>query len=298
MNDTEQLIKEALGRLAERTPHPGPTLNALRRKRKRQRNNIFLIATAGVAAVAVLVFGGLIASDRYAPPMPNDAAAALVPVGSGEVSLKYAPHWLPEGFGETSRTTNNAVTRVWSVADGKASVVLTALGGMPGTAGWDEVTVRGLKAWARVADGAASVVWKAQDALDVSVRGVDDVRAVALRVAESVRADAKATHRAPFKVEGEYADQMSGVAPDRWDASLNLGSATVHVATQKPELAAAEPVSVRGREGLRSGATVAVSDGERWIWATSSAYSDRLVELVNDVELVGKPDTGWIGKGL
>ncbi|MCG8921678.1 hypothetical protein [Lentzea sp. CC55] len=298
MNDTEQLIKDALGKLAERTPHPGPTLNALRRKHKRQRNNIFLIATAGVAAVTVLVFGGLVASDRYAPPTGGDAAAALVVGGGQNVALKYAPRWLPEGFTENSRTTNNAVTRVWGPADGKASVVITTLGGMPDTGGWDEVGVRGLKAWARVADGAASVVWKAQDALQVAVRGVDDVRAVALRVAESVRADAKATHQAPFKVEGKYADQMSGAGADRWDASLNLGSVTVHVGTQKPELAAAEPVSVRGREGLRSGATVAVSDGGRWIWATSSAYSDRLVELVGEVELVDAPDTGWIGKGL
>ncbi|MGI5504823.1 hypothetical protein [Lentzea sp. CA-135723] len=297
MNDTEQLIKEALGQLAERAPHPGPTLNALRRKRKRQRN-VFMIAVAGVAAVAVLIFAGIVASDRYVPPNPNDAGAVLVPGNGQDVALKYAPHWLPEGFVENSRTTNNAVTRVWGPADGKASVVISTLGGLPDTGGWDEVGVRGLKAWAKVADGAARVVWKAQDALEVSVRGLDDVRAVALRVAESVRADAKTTHKAPFKVEGRYADQMSGVGADQWDASLNVGSVTVHVATQKPELAAAEPVSVRGKEGLRSGNTVAVSDGGRWIWATSSAYSDRLAELVTEVELTDAPDTGWLGKGL
>ena len=302
MNDTEQLVKEALGKLAERTPHPGPTLNALRRKRKRHRN-VFMIATAGVAAVAVLIFAGVIASDRYAPPSGNDAAAALMTDNGRTVALKYTPHWLPMGYVESTRETGDHVSREWvpaGDASGDAgSVTIRTSPGLPPVTGWDEVTVRGLKAWVQVQSAVASVVWKAQDVLTVSVRGAGDVRDVALNVAESVRADAKVVHQSPFKVEGRYADFMSGTTADVWDASANRNNVTVHVSPQKPELSGdGQPVTARGKEGIRSGNTVAVSDGGRWIWATSSVYSDRLIELVNNVELVASPDTSWVGKGL
>lgn len=302
MNDTEQLIKEALGKLAERTPHPGPTLNALRRKHKRHRN-VFLIATAGVAAVAVLIFTGVIASDRYAPPNSNDAAAALVQDDGKSVPFKYAPHWLPAGFVESLRATNAAPTRVWGPAGatpyGNPSLVIRAHGGMPDVRGWDLTRVRGLEAWVQVRGDAATVVWKAQDVLDVSVNGMGDAREVALRVAESVRADAKITYTPPFKLEGRYAELVRGTAPDRWHSSLGRNSVSVQVATEKPELPAPnEPLTVRGKQGVRNGNTVAVQDGGLWISATASAWSDELVELVNKVEIVNQPDTGWIGKGL
>ncbi|MCR3752883.1 hypothetical protein [Lentzea californiensis] len=303
MNDTEQLIKEALGQLAERTPHPGPTLNALRRKRKRQRNNIFLIATAGMAAVVVLIFAGVVASDRYTPPNPNDAAAALVQDHGKSVAFKYAPHWLPTGFVESLRATNMAPTRVWGPAGvmpySNPSLVIRALGGMPDTQGWDSAQVRGLQAWVQVRGDAATVVWKAQDVLEVTVSGVSDAREITLRVAESVRADAKITHEPPFKLEGRYAELVRGTAPDKWHSSLGRNSISVQVATERPELPApTEALTVRGKQGLRNGNTVAVQDGGLWISATSSAWSDELVELVNEVEILDQPDTGWIGKGL
>jgi hypothetical protein len=302
VNDTEQLVKDALGKLAERTPHPGPTLNALRRKRKNHRN-VFMIAAAGVAAVAVLIFAGVIASDRYMPPSPNDAAAALMQGDGKSVPFKYAPHWLPAGFVESLRATNAAPTRVWGPAGAtpysNPSLVVRVQGGMPDVRGWDLTQVRGLEAWVQVRGDAATVVWKAQDVLDVSVNGVGDAREVALRVAESVRADAKITYVPPFKLEGRYAELVRGTAPDRWHSSLGRNSVSVQVATEKPELPAPnEPLTVRGKQGVRNGNTVAVQDGGLWISATASAWSDELVELVNKVEIVGQPDTGWIGKGL
>lgn len=314
MNDTEQLIKDALGKLAERTPHPGPTLNALRRKRKRQRNNIFLIATAGMAAVAVLIFAGVVASDRYTPPNGNDAAAVLMPGNGQSVSLKYTPHWLPEGFVENFRGTNGQVSRVWVPSgdkgypfnDGRPAVTVSTRADLPDVKGWEETTVRGLKAWVQVVQGqardsVAHVLWKAQDVLNVEVRGVDDVRATALRVAESVRADAKIVHQAPFKLDGKPADHMWGTKPGEWTAMTNWkNNITVHVSTQKPELQApAEPVGVRGRTGHKAGNTVAVLDTTGvWIWATSEKPTDAVFDALTAVELVPSPDTSWIGKGL
>lgn len=313
MNDTEQLVKEALGKLAERTPHPGPTLNALRRKRKRH-GNVFMIAVAGVAAVAVLIFAGVIASDRYTPPNGNDAAAALVPGNGQNVALKYAPHWLPEGFVENFRRTNGQVSRVWVPTgskgypsnDGGPAVVISTSAEMPVvTSGWERESVRGTNAWVRVdagqsKDETAHVVWTGQDVLNVEVRGVADARTVALRVAESVRADTKLTHRPAFKLDGKFADHMWGTKPSDWEAMTNWkNQVSVHVGTLPPKLVGdTQPVVVRGREGLRTDNGVAVFDGAVWIWATAESNSELVVEAVNKVELVPSPDTNWIGTGL
>lgn len=313
MNDTEQLVKEALGKLAERTPHPGPTLNALRRKRKRHRN-VFMIAAAGMAAVAVLIFAGVIASDRYAPPSGNDAAAALMPDTGQNVALKYTPHWLPTGFVENFRGTADQVSRVWvpkgdkgyPYTDGRPNVVIGTSAEMPDvSSGWREVTVRGLKAWVRSGQGqspgaTAHVVWKAQDVLNVEVRGVDDVEAVALQVAESVRADAKITYKPPFKIDGRFSDHMWGTAADAWTAmTFWKDQVSVQVSPQKPELTGAtQPIKVRGKDGFRTGNAVSVLDAGVWIWASAESYSDTVLEAVNKVELVPSPDTSWIGKSL
>jgi hypothetical protein len=313
VNDTEQLVKEALGKLAERTPHPGPTLNALRRKPKRHRN-VFMISVAGMAAVAVLIFAGVIASDRYAPPTPNDAAAALVPGNGQTVALKYAPHWLPPGFVENFRGTNDQVSRVWvpggskgyPYTDGGPMIAIGTSSELPDvTSGWDEVTVRGLKAWVRTSQGqsagqTAHVVWKAQDILNVEVRGVDDVRTDALRVAESVRADTKLVHQPTFKLDGKFADHMWGTTPAVWTAMLNWkDQISVHLSPQMPDLTGApETVRVRGNDGFRIGNTLAVAYDGRWLWASAESYSDQLVEALNKVQLVDSPDTSWVGKGI
>jgi hypothetical protein len=313
VNDTEQLVKDALGKLAERTPHPGPTLNALRRKHKRHRN-VFMIATAGMAAVAVLIFAGVIASDRYAPPTGNDAAAVLMPDKGQGAALKYAPHWLPAGFVENFRGTNDQVSRVWvpngskgyPFTDGGPNVSVSTSRQLPDTSsGWDGVTVRGLKAWVRVATGQSSgqtahVVWRAQDVLNVEVRGVEDVRTVAMRVAESVRADPKLTHQPAFKLDGRFADHMWGTKPSDWEAMTNWkNQVSVHVGTSPPQLLGeTRQIEARGRQGLRADNGVAVFDGTVWIWATAEAYSDVVLEAVNKVELAPTLDTSWIGSGL
>ncbi|GAB2855590.1 hypothetical protein [Lentzea nigeriaca] len=312
MNDTEQLVKDALGKLAERTPHPGPTLNALRRKRKRHRN-VFMIAAAGMAAVAVLIFAGVIASDRYSPPSGNDAAAALMPNNGQSIALRYAPHWLPDGFVENFRGTHEQVSRAWvpkgakgyPFDDGGPAVIIGTSAEMPDTNGWDSVTVRGLKAWARTGagqsrDATAHVVWKAQDILNVEVRGVPDARTVALRVAESVRADPKLTHQPAFKLDGRFADHMWGTKPGEWESMTNWrNQVSVHVSPVAPALAGESyPIRVRGKDGFRTGNTVSVLDGGAWIWASAESYSDLVLEAVNKVELVPSPDTSWIGSGL
>ncbi|MET9232026.1 hypothetical protein [Lentzea sp. NPDC003310] len=311
MNDTEQLIKEALGQLAERTPHPGPTLNALRRKRKRQRNNIFLIATAGVAAVAVLVFGGLVASDRYAPPLPNDAAAALTPSAPG--ALKYQPHWLPDGFVETFRSANDGSTeRGWVPANAPAdgygggpSVTLSSGQGSSSQIGeWRDVTVRGLKARVQASGEQAVVEWKAQDVLVVRVDRVADPEGTALRVADSVRADSNAVFEAPFKVKGKPAVVFSGTSPGEWNArySPGRGPFEVTVGKSKPETgdAPSVPVEVRGKQGvIVGGGTLVVQEGDLWITVSSSPADKpdaEIVAMANDVEIASNVDTGWIRK--
>ncbi|SER26764.1 hypothetical protein SAMN05216188_109228 [Lentzea xinjiangensis] len=318
MNDTEQLIKEALGQLAERTPHPGPTLNALRRKRKRQRNNIFLIATAGVAAVAVLIFAGVVASDRYAPPAHNDAAAALMPTNSGAqgVEIRYTPHWLPNGYVETFRSVGDETTRVWVPASAKeqdptqqtgaARVSLRNLRSLPDLAGWAETSVRGLKAWVRTVQGQSlgtttELVWRAQEVLSVSVRGEGNGQETAMRVADSVRADAKIRYLAPFTLDGKPASDIWGSTLNRWTAQWRSEQVVVTLSTSAPAQAGGTPVTVRGKEGAIAGDTLVVRDSGLWLTVSGGSLStDELVHTAGRVSLqhMEHPDTNWIGKGL
>lgn len=303
MNDTEQLITEALGKLAERTPHPGPTLNALRRKRKRHRN-VFMIAAAGVAAVAVLIFAGVIASDRYAPPSGNDAAAALVP-GNGN-ALKYAPHWLPDGFVEGHRSVENGqVVRTWVPTGAAENVVrgsgpsISVAGGSSqlDTTGWEDVTVRGLKGRLRLVGQAATVQWKAQETLVVTVGAMADPRETALRVADSVRADAKTVYQPAFRVNGKQASEMGGNGPADWFAQLNLQPARVKVSPQAPQAGGPRtPVTVRGKQGFLVDDTVAVQDGDVWITVSGGVPVAELVSTADKVELTPSPDTSWLGR--
>lgn len=310
MNDTEQLVKEALGKLAERTPHPGPTLNALRRKRKRQRNNIFLIATAGVAAVAVLIFAGVIASDRYTPPSHDDAAAALVGDQATRLPLKYSPHWLPAGYAEVYRGLLDgerayvpAGAQGYPFTDGGPLTRLFKSKSKPDTTGWEEVAVRGLKGWIHTTQGqspglTAELVWQAQDWLNVTVRGTEDVKQTALRVAESVRADAKVEHEPPFRLDGQEATEVWGSSPGDWGAQLKKDPVVVQVSTRSPGIVGGAPTPVRGKQGVLVNGAVAVLDGSVWVTVRGEVSPDELVKTANEVELVPSPDTSWIGKGL
>lgn len=313
MNDTEQLIKEALGKVAERTPHPGPTLNALRRKHKRPHRNVFLIAATGMAAVAVLIFAGVVASDRYTPPSGNDAAAVLMPGTSQTVALKYAPHWLPDGYVETLRAANEeGTTRVWVPSnapahaqngDGPQIHLSTGMSYAGAQEGWQDTTVRGLKARVQEYAGKAVVEWKAQVTLVVQVSGLDRLKETALRVADSVRADSNAVFQAPFKLKGKQANEFGGTGPGAWSARLSPAPVDVLVHSEAPGLTGKQtaPLTVRGKQGvLVEGRTVVVQEGALWISAMSSSVPDKavdeLVAAVNDVELASDVDTGWIRK--
>lgn len=319
MNDTEQLIKEALGRLAERTPHPGPTLNALRRKRKRQRNNVFLIATAGMAAVAVLIFAGLTAGDRYTPPGHEDAAAALMPTNANgqSIAIKYTPHWLPDGYVETFRSVGDETTRVWVPANlketdptqqtGDPRVSLRKVRSLPDLGGWLETSVRGLKAWVRTVQGQSpgvttELVWQAQDVLSVSVRGDANGQDTAMRVADSVRADAKLSYLAPFSLDGKPASDIWGSTLNRWTAQWRSEKFVVTLATNAPAQTSGTPVEVRGKQGALVGnGQVVVQDSGLWLTVSGEVESaDSLVAAANRVTMqhMDHPDTNWIGTGL
>ena len=313
MNDTEQLVKDALGKLAERTPHPGPTLNALRRKRKQQRNNIFLIAVAGTAAVAVLIFAGLVASDRYTPPNHNDAAAALMPdrPAGQPIALKYTPHWLPDGFVETHRAiSGNQISRDWVPAGSKGNpleqaelprVTLQTVKSLPEKHDkFEKVSVRELQAWVLVNGSVAELFWQAQDVLNVTVRGVADAKSVALRVADSVRMDPKASFIPPFWLDGKPASEVWGDSAHSWFARWAGEKYGVTVSTGAPAKTDGAPVTVRGQKGtLVDDANVVVRDSSGF-WITVNGAEgdpDALVATAGRVQLqlAPQPDTVWIG---
>jgi hypothetical protein len=264
-----------------------------------------------MAAVVVLIFAGVIASDRYTPPNANDAAAALVvDQQATRLPLKYSPHWLPEGYGEVYRGLLNgerayvpAGAQGYPFTDGGPLTRIAKSKGQPDTSGWEETTVRGLKAWIHTKQGqsaglTAELVWQAQDWLSVTVRGTDDVKTTATRVAESVRADSKVVHKPPFTLKGEEATEVWGSSPGDWGAQLMKDPLVVQVSTRSPGLTGGTPITVRGKQGVEVDGAVAVLDGSVWVTVRGAAPLGELVKTANDVQLVSSPDTSWIGKGL
>ncbi len=169
---------------------------------------------------------------------------------------------------------------------------------------WQEIKVRGgLRAWVLTFDdqragGTADVVWQAQDALRVSVRGVTDVGEVARRVADSVRADANLTYLAPFSVDGKAATEIWGSSPYKWTARWSAEKFGVTLSTSAPAQTGGTPVTVRGRQGavVGDGRTVVVHDSGLWL-SVSAQDSDSAVQVADRVELqhMPHPDTVWIG---
>lgn len=325
MNDTEQLIKEALNRQADRAPHPGPTLSALRRPaRKRSRSSIFLtVGVAAAAAAAVFAAGVLVGRG----PSPNDGAAALLPTPGPQASapLKYGPKWVPEGFVEVARSTSGPArfSRVWT-KDGQSldnseyePVPIVTVGSrdrLPiGYEEWEKVPVGEASGYVHVGEiqktlgSLATVIVTRADfvteaePLVVTVRSVPNARDLALQVARSVELDRNATVRSAVELNGVAQPSVEGSSPTRWTSEIEVSPFTVRLSTEQPDLTGGVPVTVRGKEGVvvpnTAGASdVVVQEGRLWLTVRGSdASQDQLVAAANAAKIDQAPDYSWLG---
>jgi hypothetical protein len=131
---TEDLLRRALQRQADRAPDPdrvraGLPRRAVRRTRRRYGSMAAgLVAAAALTAFAVPV---LALDDAPAPsgagvgaPGASSSSAPTGPVAPAAVDLRYKPTWLPAGLTERSRTVPlgsgfgyDGPVRVWKRAD-------------------------------------------------------------------------------------------------------------------------------------------------------------------------------------
>ncbi|SMC85374.1 hypothetical protein [Kibdelosporangium aridum] len=111
MNETEELIKAALAKHVERTPHPGPILTALSRRRRRVRPTLIAIIAATAVAAGIAIPIAIQRPEASAPP----ATQQPMPEEVRGIKMRYTLKPL-SGYTERNRT---AVTdgshqlRVW-----------------------------------------------------------------------------------------------------------------------------------------------------------------------------------------
>lgn len=193
MNDTENLIRAALARQAERAPHPGPILHALEKPRRRRPWLLAIVGALVVAAavaIPVAVSGNDPQPPAVIPPLPSDA-----------IPMRYKPTYLPDGMTEGRRISDNdgnLQTRHWG--DGKVGAVSLAnatgdqLGMFAGCKDGVVVNVNGRPGRLSQSPGGFwEVSWMATQDTCVQVTGGNE--ATALRVARSVQPDGEAVMR-------------------------------------------------------------------------------------------------------
>jgi hypothetical protein len=215
MNRTEELIREALVRQAERRPRPDAVVAVLRRERPRRRTRAVLVTAAAAAVVAVAV---PLAVQRMAVPTegpPPDPVRATTnsPAPATGPAMRYTAGWLPDGFVERYRALGAHDMQLRSWADGPVTAepprfaretpyislhVHTA--GEPGWAdtaqaiadAQNRATVQGHPGmFTTDLSTIAKLIWMPAPGtfLVVYLVNVPDAHQAALRVAGSVRAD-------------------------------------------------------------------------------------------------------------
>jgi hypothetical protein len=172
---TDDNIREALLRVADRAPHPINVTAAIadRSRAHRQRRALLTAgAAAGVAAVAATAVsavtltrprggastaaGPTTAAGQSTPPGTLPSPEPAPRVGNSWTAMKYRPTWLPENVGEVSRrvTVSGAKpgrqSRTWQVRDSTRGANVVLESGPPSyfdVKGWQPTTVGGAEGW-------------------------------------------------------------------------------------------------------------------------------------------------------
>jgi hypothetical protein len=222
---TEELIRAALRRQAERTPPAGPVLAALNRPR-RSRRPLLLVLAAGTAAAVIAVVTTTIDRPVAETPPATSVAPTLDESGVPVVTLEYSPTWVPEGYGEETREfTDRGVQRSWIRGDPKqvnpsfffyVEDAATGAGSVGRAADGDRVVISG-------APGAFSgddLVWQVSPTrvLRLSPRYMPDARATVQRIAESVRPDQRPI-TVPLTSDGSAYFAITGSRSTGWNVA-------------------------------------------------------------------------------
>ncbi|WP_158886356.1 hypothetical protein [Amycolatopsis anabasis] len=315
-HDTEQLIRDALARQAERAPHPQRVLAGLHQGRTPRRGSFRLLAA--FAAVAIVAVGVPLSLRLLAPvnqqaPLPPAAPAA--PPERPGTPLRFGPGWLPEGLVETERghANDQGVYRTWTpghnggIQDGNEPYAQLSV--YPATApAWADVPrvlasgkngvpvggTRGYVAADRAEDQFARLVWMpgADTVLVLNVGNLPKPLALARRIADSVRPVEAPEVRMPVIGDGlrDLGFSVRGASPDGWTAVAQgrRGKYLVSVELSRAEFRpGGQPVTVRGRsgsylerpDGSLPGSRIAVPLGNGLLLSVYGTDADGLMPL-------------------
>jgi hypothetical protein len=257
---TEDLLRQAMQRQAERAPDPDRVRAALpQRAARRTRRRYGSVAGGLVAAAALTAFAvPVLAFDDAptgggagpgAPASPSASADAGVPPAPAAVDLRYRPTWLPAGLTERSRTVPigpgngyDGPVRIWKRANAAAGfdmggsrlefgVVAARNGTDPFDDGGEVVDVNGRQgrlSGTVAGDGKSSVHWLIDPQTVIFIHnveaGVSDTDL--LKIARSVQAD---TGQVPVPMRfgwlptgmAPLTAQISGNSAARWQLEIS-----------------------------------------------------------------------------
>jgi hypothetical protein len=294
MSRIDELIREALVRQADRRPRPDAVLAVLRERapRKRHRARALLVSAAAAAVVAAVVAS--LGVQRFTAPTAPEAGTSSNPPAAAMPStaptLRYTLGWVPGGYVEKYRGigVHDMQLRMWTNGSVNADRSRTGMGtaavslsvhaaSEPNWAGMAEsiasspkkTTIQGHPAAFVIDESTVTrLVWMPEPNtfLMVYVVNVPESHQVALRLAESVRADG-AAQIGPEISFGELPPGLQAISravlgntpaqviseliagdPNRADA----GAPTVRVVlcpTAPASATGGTPVTVRGRAG-------------------------------------------------
>ncbi|MBN6035770.1 hypothetical protein [Amycolatopsis sp. 195334CR] len=326
---TEELIKAALTKQAERAPHPGPVLHALAGERRSSRKSLVVGLVAALVAVLALGATALMAPSQPEPPPVGFAERELAGLPMG-----YDLGWLPDGYVETDRSTsfNQVATRTWTSGESTISLMVQSRRAPGLRPVWvDDIlnappdrrtTVRGQPGMFEQTgeDNREMLSWLPNPDYRVSVMlyAVPEPQGLAQRLADSAEASADVLtpefqvglppERVEISVRGSAPSTATTTVSDfGYAGNWREFDATI---TDAPAPGGYE-VMVRGVRGTfvpfqpKTGAALSVPVGEaRWlVFRTPAAeygvqgpgWESALVPIAEQVVLNSKVDLSWVG---
>jgi len=333
MTPTEQLLRETYTDIGERAPDASPVLERVldgaRARRRRRRRHMDIGLALAVAVIAVVV-------PLAVWPHHTESRYTTLPAVPTTPPLDIAPTWLPAGFVETERSYDPGGNKV----DGKiagpmrnrtfgkgSALIMVTDGALRDSGTWsrgETVVIGGRRGvvTASTSDIAADVQvpWRSGQLLEVSVTGaykvgVPGARAIAIRVAQSVRSKPAVSLDIPLICSDPLCARRNldvGGSARKWQASVGGPEARASLTYGYPgppsDVNGVEQLTINGHPavswsgggGLRGGAGVSIDlgGGYRIMINASSRRPlsrDEAVRVAKSVKLTGKSDYSWLG---
>jgi hypothetical protein len=310
MNETEELIKAALAKGAERAPHPGQIINALNTPRRRSRPALLAIvgAVVVIAAITVPIAFRTPAANAPAPP-----ATQYTPLpATSVIPMKYKPADIPAGYVEVSRRADldgGHQNRNWMNGNDRAfhisvhtprspqwSAVSQSTGNQP-------VQIGGITGWLSGPsdDTVAELRWLADKDTAIVVQAyVQGARALATRVARSVVPDGVAFVRPPLSF-GRLPDRLNRIEVEVFGGSPAAAGTVLRASVNGSETGYVQARIVPAGTVDRDGWTVLapLADGRQVELAytvDAGLTGQQAQDIVNAVKVEQQPDFSWVGK--